>query len=326
MSPKLPQPTTDLTQAKADIDEFGYCLLANAIADDYRAALLERVQEQAEAEKQLGLAFEDGGAKQQWGAFRDADGRIREEAFRAENGGVNQRVWMLVNKGKIFLDLLATPQVNELVGYVLGEEYLLSSYTANIAKPGGVAMNLHTDQWWMPEPASRERRSLAVGTMTRTHFDDLPMAQRSMIAPAACSNVLWMLNDFTESNGGTRVVPKSHLSGRHPDPEIDKDVESVATVAPAGSALITDGRVWHGTGANVGNTPRYALITTYCGPQFRPQENYTVGTSDEVLATASPELLTLLGFKVWHAYGRTGQPTVEFINRNEELLGEMRPH
>ena len=78
----LPQPTTDLNLAKAHLDEFGYCLLANALTPKQVEALRTRLVEQAAAEKQQGLAFEDGGAK--------------------KSGGVNQRVWMLINKGKIF--------------------------------------------------------------------------------------------------------------------------------------------------------------------------------------------------------------------------------
>jgi ectoine hydroxylase-related dioxygenase (phytanoyl-CoA dioxygenase family) len=321
----LPQPTTDLERARADLDESGYCLLADAMDATCRQALLTRLKQQAEAEKQLGLAFEDGGPTQQWGGFRDADGGIRAAAFRAENGGINQRVWMLPNKGRVFLDLLIHARVNELVSYVLGDEFLLSSYTANIAKPGGVKMNLHTDQWWMPEPVRRERRGLPVGSMTRTCFDSDADNDHHMIAPAACCNVIWMLSDFSASNGATRVVPGSHRSGRHPDPEHDKDVATVGAVAPAGSALITDGRLWHGTGANIGNQPRYALLTTYCGPQFRPQENFTVGLSDTVMRDAPPQLLALFGFKVWHAYGRTGHPTVDYIERHELLPGELNP-
>ncbi|MGI9335196.1 MAG: phytanoyl-CoA dioxygenase family protein [Gammaproteobacteria bacterium] len=315
----LPGPTTDLTKAKADLDQFGYCLVANALPAPQCAKLRESVVEIARAELQRGLAFEDGGPDQQWGAFKDAHGSIRRDAFRAANGGVNQRVWMLANKGREFTELLENETARELVGHVLGEEYLLSSHTANIAKPGSVPMNLHTDQWWMPAPTRTGRSPLPVGSMTRTRFDidENAPADRSppMISPAAVCNVIWMLNDFTEANGGTRIVPGSHLSGRHPDGELDADVETVAAAGPAGTALFTDGRVWHGTGANIGNTPRYGLITTFCGPQFRPQENYTVGLDEAVLRKVSPRVRALLGFKVWWAYGRTGDPTDEFITR-----------
>lgn len=315
----LPEPTTDLSRAKADLDEFGYCLVADALPISQCERLRDSVIETARSELEAGLAFEDGGPQQQWGAFKDAGGNIRRDAFRAANGGVNQRVWMLANKGRQFTDLLENATANELVGHVLGEEYLLSSHTANIAKPGSVPMTLHTDQWWMPAPTRVGRNPLQVGSMTRTRFDideTAPADQApSMISPAVVCNIIWMLNDFTEANGGTRIVPRSHLAGRHPDARLDADVQTVAAEGPAGTALFTDGRVWHGTGANIGNSPRYGLITTFCGPQFRPQENYTVGLDEQVLREASPRLRALLGFKVWWAYGRTGDPTQEFITR-----------
>merc|ERR1711969_455678 len=114
-----------------------------------------------------------------------------------------------------------------------------------------------------------------------------------------------MLDPFTEENGATQLVPGSHLLGRQPDP----DAISIAATAPVGTALMVDGRTWHGTGANIGGGERRAVLTTFCAPQFRPQENYTVGTRSEVLAKADDDLRTLLGFKIWNAYGRTGHPT-----------------
>ncbi|MDA1309362.1 MAG: hypothetical protein O2985_07135, partial [Proteobacteria bacterium] len=93
---------------------------------------------------------------------------------------------------------------------------------------------------------------------------------------------------------------------------------------PAGTAIITDGRVWHGTGENRTNDDRTAMILTYCGPQYRPQVNYTVALDRETLANASDRLKTLFGLKVWWGYGRTGNPSVDFIDPNKTALGELR--
>ncbi len=321
----LPQPTTNLRIAKSHLDEFGYCLVADALSDDAVARLRTRLEEQAIAEKQRGFAFEDGGATQNWGDFRKPDGSLRPEAFTEEHGGRNQRIWMLINKGVVFHHLLFHERIRELISYRLGDEFLLSSHTANIAKPGGVAMDLHTDQWWMPAPTRRDRSPLPPGSINRRRFDVDKAWPPAMIAPAVVVNVLWMLSGFTAENGGTRVVPRSHLIGRQPDADRDTDVEAVAAEGRAGTALVLDGRTWHGTGANVTDAPRWAVISTFCGPQFRPQENFTVGTSSEVLKQASPELLALLGFKVWNAYGRIESPAVEFISPSETSLGEMQP-
>ena len=88
-------------------------------------------------------------------------------------------------------------------------------------------------------------------------------------------------------------------------------------------ALILDGRTWHGTGTNIGKTERRSILTTFCSPQFRPQENYTVGVNRKVLKTADNDLRSLLGLKVWNAYGRIGHPTDEFIDLDEKLIGEI---
>ena len=227
---------------------------------------------------------------------------------------------MLVNKGTPFLDLLSHATTRELVTGLLGDHYLLSSHTANIANPGGVAMRLHTDQWWMPPPTTIGRAGLPVGSMSRELFDQ-DAESTGAISPPVALNILWMLDDFTESNGGTRLVPGSHLSGRQPD----LAAKSIAATGPAGTALLCDGRIWHGTGANTSKKPRRAVLTTFCTPQFRPQENYTVGTRQEVLDTANSDLLELLGFKIWNAYGRTGHPTDDYIVRERIPIGELIP-
>ena len=321
---ELPKPTADLETAKSDIDEFGYCLLPDAMPAEQLAAARKRLREQAVAELQAGHAFEDGGAKQQWGDFTDDQGRIKRDAFSAKAGGVNQRVWMLVNKGQVFLDMLAQPDMRAVVGHVLGKDYLLSSYGANIAKPGGIAMNLHTDQWWMPEPIHRKPSPVPAGSLTRelsNREDEHP----AMIAPPVVVNVMWMLNDFTEANGATRLAPRSHLIGRRPDKNRDRDVLSIAAEGKAGTAMLFDGRIWHGTGANTSRENRLGILSTFVAPQFRTQENYTTGTAAEVAAAASADLLALLGFKIWNAYGRIESPVAEFIQPGEASLGEMRP-
>ena len=293
---ELPKATKDHATLKSDIDTFGYCLMEDAIAPDQLAEARTRLIEQAAAELQGGHAFEDGGAKQQWGNFTDEQGKIKRDAFSAKAGGVNQRVWMLVNKGKIWRDLLKQPTMRAVVGHVLGADYLLSSYGANIAKPGGIAMNLHTDQWWMPEPIHRRPNPVPAGSLTRelsNRVDDHP----AMIAPPVVINVMWMINDFTEDNGATRIVPRSHLYGRRPDAERDKDVVSIPAEGAAGSAMLFDGRIWHGTGANVSAGQRLGVLTTFVAPQFRTQVNFTMATAPEVVAEADDDLVGAAGLQ-----------------------------
>ena len=124
-------------------------------------------------------------------------------------------------------------------------------------------------------------------------MDDVP----AMIAPPVVLNVMWMLNDFSESNGATRLVPRSHLFGRRPDAERDKDVVSIPAEGVAGSAMLFDGRIWHGTGSNTSDGQRLGVLSTFVAPQFRTQVNFTLATAPEVVAEASEDLLALLGLQ-----------------------------
>ncbi len=304
----LPKLTTDFALAAADLDEFGYCLIENALGAAEVVKLRRRLEEQAAGEKQRGLAYEDAGQN---------------------DTGVNQRIWFLLNKGKVFRDLLTHKIVRTLVKHVLGDEFLLSSFTANIAKPGGVT-GLHTDQWWMPEPGRPHRETVKPGSMTRARFRGKRLSQEdaapsTSISPAVACNIMWMLTDFTEQNGATRVVPRSHLSGKLPDDDLDKDVETIPAVAPAGAAMVFEGRLWHSTGTNVSDAPRLGALSYFCAPQFRQQENLMVGTAPEILREASPELLAMLGFKVWQGYGRIESPDCKFISPGQTSLGELAP-
>ncbi len=223
-----------------------------------------------------------------------------------DGGGVNQRVWNLPSKGREFVDLLTKPLVAEVVGHVLEGEYTVSSHTANIAGPGGSAMVLHSDQGYSP-----------------------------LSTPYALAvNIMWMLEDFTEENGATRVVPGSHLIAR--EPSRSDAVATVAGVGPVGSALVFDGRIWHGTGANTtANKYRWGVLTYFCRPWVRPQENYAVSTHPDALAEMSPEVKAMLGFKVWHTLGGVKGPwgpgtpdamgfrTERYIDRDAPRIGPL---
>ncbi len=318
---RSPQATRDIEQLKRDVDEFGYCVYERALEGDFLYAVRDRLVEQAQAELELGLAFEDGGAAQPMPRnFTDQP----NGAFRAANGGINQRLWMLINKGEEFRQVAMHAGTSEVVAHILGREFQLSTLSANIAKPGGAEMKLHTDQWWMPAPSRPDDKPVRAGNITRLDFDrDNDDAEVVQIPPPAACNVLYMLNDFTADNGGTRLVPGSHRTGRQPTDTLD--LQPIAAEGPAGTAVIFEGRTWHGTGANTSDRVRLGLLATFCGPQFRTQENYTLGILPEVYEQCSPELLRRLGFGLWNAYGRVGSPARAFAVPEEERMGALRP-
>lgn len=106
--------------------------------------------------------------------------------------------------------------------------------------------------------------------------------------------VMWALNDFTEENGGTRVIPESHrfLRSWHlPDLSGWE-----AAVMPKGSALFYMGSTWHGGGANTSDGARAGLINTYSLGWLRQESNQYFETPPEVADKFSPRLRALLGY------------------------------
>ena len=106
--------------------------------------------------------------------------------------------------------------------------------------------------------------------------------------------VMWSLNDFTEENGGTRVVPGSHrfLRSWHlPGLENWEAAEM-----PAGSALFYLGSMWHGGGANKSDKPRMGLINVYSLGWLRQESNQYLHHPPEVAARFEPRLRALLGY------------------------------
>ena len=327
MTNNYPKPTDDFKKAKDDLKVWGYCLFLDAIPKEINENAKQRIIEQAEAEKKLNMAFEDGSNTRKWGEFRE-NNLEDVKKFNSTEGGINQRVWMLPNKGEEFLKILDNHHYFELMKIIIGDYPIVSSFGANIAKKGGVPMDLHTDQWWAPDPIDREKDFLPPASITRKKFNyeinKSILKNNHLIARPAVSNVLIMVNGMSSENGGTMVVPGSHLFGRHPEKDLDKDIKPIAAEGPPGCAIITDGRLWHGTGANITEEPRIAIIITFCGPQYRPQENYTFGLKKEVLKKLNDFQKELLGFRVWNGYGRTGDPTQDFIDSKEAPIGILK--
>ena len=301
-----PNPTRSLTQAKQDLDEYGFCVVLDALDPDQLAQARTRLVEQADAEVELGIATRDGAGP--------------------NTPGPNQRMWNLVNTGACFRDMITHPLVDELVGHVLGEQFILSTHSANIAKPGGTRMGLHTDQWWMPPPVIRGTEAARTSDITRNPTNAFVNHEdRLGISPAVVANTMWMLSDFSAENGSTEVVPGSHLSGSHPDPENQTRYNIVQPEAPAGSLMVFDGRLWHGTGAHTGGHDRLGVLGTFCSPQFRQQENQTLALDPKLWDSISDKLKARLGFQIWYAYGRIESPAAGMITPTPERIGELRP-
>ena len=158
----------------------------------------------------------------------------------------------LVNKGEVFDILYTHPRVLAGIEAVLGEAYKLSSLNYRAAKPGKGEQKLHVD-WG----------NSAVGQQYKV------------------CNTIWLLDDFTDDNGATRIVPGSHKRNELPQDALEDPMENhpeqILIKAPAGSVVIFNSHVWHGGTTNFTNQDRRSIHSYFCSrelPQQIDQRKY----------------------------------------------------
>lgn len=122
----LPEATVDIQTAKADLGEYGVCILRDVLSGSEVEELRHRLEAQARAERALGDLAPKGIV------------------------GAKQFVPNMVNKGKPFLDLVEQSATTELVGSLLGKHFLLSSINGHIFLGATDAQGLHRDQGQVP--------------------------------------------------------------------------------------------------------------------------------------------------------------------------------
>jgi ectoine hydroxylase-related dioxygenase (phytanoyl-CoA dioxygenase family) len=177
-----------------------------------------------------------------------------------------------------------------IVERVLDKECLLSSFCSLVLGPGQGAQPIHEDTQLIPLP--------------RPH---IPITL----------NAIWALSDFREDNGATRILPGSHKYDR--SPEYGKEYDALTATMPAGSVMLFDSALWHGGGANISGSRRFALSCAYCWGWMRQQENLQLGIPQETARRFPRRLQELCGYSVYK--GQFGH----IDNRDPiELLGRER--
>ena len=162
----------------------------------------------------------------------DAEGENAGKEVHQEAG--TDRLSDLINKGAMFHVVLRNPKVLAAIASVLRWDLKLSSLNSRAAQPGKGLQDLHADWGRLEVPGDYQ----------------------------VC-NSIWLLDDFTPTNGATRAVPGTHRTTKMPRDEMP-DTKAAhpneqLLLGKAGDVFVFNSHTWHGGTINRTPKPRRAL-------------------------------------------------------------------
>ncbi len=217
--------------------------------------------------------------------YLDADvtGRNDFEGLRSN------RVYAMLAKSPVFAELVMHPLQLAFVDADLGPSALLSACLAINLQPGETVQPWHHDDSHITHPMPR---------------------------PSWGVSTFWAIDDMTETNGATEVLPGSHLWAAEDfeyalslDAFTDKNMrdvnddpapraDAVKAVMPSGSLMVAKGTLLHRGGANKSDAPRLIVTPQYCIGWARQLENMVLAVPPEKAAKLPERARELLGYSI----------------------------
>jgi len=166
-----------------------------------------------------------------------------------------------------FLKLAIHPAILSVVTKVIGDYFILNQQNVVLNRPN---VAHHQAAW----------------------HRDLPYQNWVISRPLSLSSLL-VIDEFSESSGGTHILPYSHKTERLPS-DAYIETNQVAISAPAGSALVFDSMLFHRAGANRSKMTRRAANHLYTIPLLKQQYDFPKALGERNDLT--PDIAQMLGY------------------------------
>lgn len=231
---RTPITGTTISEVVEALDNHGYCVATDIIPDTQ----IDHIREEVVSAQH---------ANQKEAALEIA--KIRSRGHRVGAPGVDS-MRQVINATQSFATYLSDPRILGVATEIFGDFVRISCTDCVVTNPGSSRGYWHSD--W-PYNATNT-------THLKAPYPDVLMHLSG----------IWMLTDFTEENGGTFIVPGSHLLNDNPAGETLQDFDrdgphpdQLQVTGTAGSVLLYDSRLWHAVAGNVSEDYRVALIIRY---------------------------------------------------------------
>ena len=206
----------------------------------------------------------------------------KETHFNAEaeaSGKIHlqQRVWNLFGKDKIFSELITHDLIFELMSKLLGTKFITGSYCASRLLPGAPGQELHIDYPYWDFYEDETFPDGLNGSFLQNCQATIPLD--------VCSN----------KSGATAFIPGSQKKLKYPNKNDDfSKMEQM--IANPGDLVFFNGNCWHGAMPNNSDHQRAVLLIEFLPKYIKPVEDLVSYLDHNFKDNCSDRVKQLLGF------------------------------
>ena len=173
----------------------------------------------------------------------------------------------LLNRDILYSKKLEDPRLQQIIACTLSNYWVMYAYTSSSLPPKGknYGSRIHVDSpRWIPNYPTN-------------------------------LGVIWALDDFTEENGATYVLPGSHNTALVPD-EMIFNKNSVRLTCCKGDLIIFNARLWHRAGENLTDKFRHALTMNVCRPYMKQRMDWVRFIPESISNQLNNQARRIIGF------------------------------
>tara|TARA_Y100000996_G_scaffold316375_1_gene252554 strand:- start:290 stop:1126 length:837 start_codon:yes stop_codon:yes gene_type:complete len=240
-------------QIKDDADEIingkGYVVIPNLFSKEEIKEAKDLIDQNME--KLLKEAGRDSSVQGEYDDKKDGANLVQGKII----------LWSLIYKGKIFEKMAQKKRIVDVFKKILGSSVVLGSFAARTVNPGDKPQLPHVDYPYFD-----------------MHSMDKYPHNMNFSFLMNCQSTI-MIDDFTEDNGATALVPGSQKWGKYPKDTKKYFDECINVTGESGSAFLMTGACWHGSNESKKNSgDRRAILGQYLPGFVKPMEDWEKGS------------------------------------------------
>ncbi len=202
--------------------------------------------------------------------------------FTADKKNNQKSINNLIALDSIFKKMIQPKIVMDIFEKLLGKKFICGHFYSNSLFSGARGQKPHMDypylgmdNFWKKFPINSN--------------NNLILNCQSMI----------LLDDFTDKNGATELVPGSQKFNKYPTQKIF-DKKKIKLIYPKGTLIIFNGLSWHASSSNFSYNDRIAILGQYLPFFIKPMSNLKNCIKKSDINKLDARLRQLLGFDLIH--------------------------